>query len=132
MMEAFLAHLLSPEITALVGGRVNWRVQPPDQTARPYVNLQLVGGRRDYSLDGPRRWRGSRVQVDVWAEGGASANDVWAAVEARLSGFAGTLFGVEFSMIRLEGLRSLSDRLEDGTLLAGRSGDFSFRWRDAT
>ncbi|WP_066706961.1 tail completion protein gp17 [Celeribacter ethanolicus] len=133
MMEAVLAHLLAAsEISALVGARINWRVQPPEQTARPYVNLQLVGGGRDYSLDGPRRWRRVRVQVDVWAESGTSAHAVWAAVEARLSGFAGALSGVEVSMVRLEGVRSLSDRSEDGTRLAGCSGDFSFRWRGVT
>lgn len=130
MMEAFLGLLLAtPDLTVLVDNRIAWRVQPPGQTVRPYVNLQVVGGLRGYSLDGPRRWKTVRAQVDVWASGGVEAKAVWEAIEDCLSGFSGEVSGVEFSMIRLEGERSRSDRGEDGMPVAGYSGDFSFRWR---
>ena len=132
MDEAFLALLLAdPVLSERVGRRIQWGVQPPGETATAYINLQLVSGSRRYSLDGPSRWCSVRVQVDVWADRTAEALTIWRAVENLLSGYSGPVGAVVLSMVRLEGVRGLSERLNETARLTGCSGDFVFSWRPA-
>lgn len=131
MKQAFISHLLAASVlTDLVDQRIHWGVQPDGVIATPYVTLHHIGGGGEYSLDGVRAWKRARVQIDVWADRELTADAVWTVIEAVLSGFAGVIGDVEFSMIRLEGDQSRTDTTKSGAKLHGHSGDFSYRWKE--
>ena len=102
-MEEALTSLLS----GVAGGRRYWGRVPQSVTARPYLLMNRVGGDRDYAMDGPSGYVSSRVQIDVYAETYAAAKTTTRAVATVLSGFSGTVVGVEIKAIFIDTERDL-------------------------
>lgn len=106
MEEALVGYMLAgTALAALVGSRIHW-VYSPQGTASPRIVLYRISGVRDMSLNnGPTGFVSSRVQVDCIGTSYSSAKAVARAVEARLSGYSGTL-----GSTRLEGVFLVGER----------------------
>ena len=104
-MEEALTSILS----TVAGGRRYWVQAPQSLSTRPYVVMHRVGGSRDMHLKGPSRLVFSRVQVDVYGESYSSTKTVARAVRDAVSGFSGTIGGVQIQRINVESERDLPD-----------------------
>ena len=106
MEEALVAYLLADAgLASLVGFRIHW-VRSPQSSANPRVVLYAIAGLRDMSLNnGPTGFITSRVQCDCIGTSYGSAKTVARALEARLSGFSGTL-----GLVRVEGAFLVGER----------------------
>lgn len=111
-------------IPSLVGTRIHW-VLSPQKTAAPRIVLYRISGARDMQMNGPSGLIASRVQVDCIATGYASAKAVARAVEARLSGYAGTTGGIEFQGCFLIGERDDYEDTDTPDKLFRTSLDFT-------
>ena len=103
-MEEALTSLLS----TVAGGRRYWVRVPQSNTARPYVVLTRVSGNRDYHLKGASRYVQSRVQANAYGETYASAKATIRAIIDAVSGFAGTIGGVQIQRIEVDSERDLT------------------------
>ena len=106
MEEALVAFLLADAgLASLVGSRIHW-VRSPQGAASPRVVLYAIAGMRDMSLNnGPTGFISSRVQCDCIGISYGSAKSVARALEARLSGYSGTL-----GLVRVEGAFLVGER----------------------
>ena len=105
MEEALVAYMLAgTSLAALVGTRINW-VQSPQGSASPRIVLYKISGLRDMCMDGPTGFVSTRIQADCIGLTYASAKATARALEARISGYAGTTGGVRFEGIFLIGER---------------------------
>lgn len=101
MEEAFLNYLLAgSSLAALVGTRINW-TRSPQGSASPRVVLYKIAGLRDMCMDGPTGFVSSRIQADCIGTTYASAKSTARALEALISGYAGTTGGVRFEGVFL-------------------------------
>lgn len=93
MEETLIALLLAhAPLTALVGTnptRVYW-MRAPQNTAKPYVVLQVISSVPDVGHQGPTGLIPARVQADCYSDSYTSAKAVARAVTGRLSGYKGT------------------------------------------
>lgn len=99
-MEEALRQLLTSHapLTALVGSRIYWDEIPQD-TARPCIVMYVVSSVPGYHQQGQDALTPSRVQIDCQGITTASKWAVARAVEARLSGYRGTVGAIHFSGI---------------------------------
>lgn len=93
--------IADPAVAAIVGERVSWMIVPQG-SALPWVRLQMVGGREDWTLSGPTGFYSERIQCDCVAETDTMAMQLGRAVCAALRGPA-TVDGVNFGHTRCEG-----------------------------
>lgn len=130
MEEALTALLLAyPALTALVGDRVHWLRLPPTVHGYPYVNLQVVARPHDYHYGGKSNLEATRVQIDVWAESKEAQVATARAVSDCLSGYRGTVAGVNFRGIFLISDQEMpSDTTGEERQLFRRSVDFNISW----
>ena len=130
MEEALTSLLLADAaLIALVGDRVHWVRQPADAGGFPYVNLQVVSGGVDYHLQGASGLRQNRVQVDAWAEDYAAQKAVERAILAAVSGYSGTVSGVDLHGVFVTSQRDLPDQTPDGERNLFRSSiDLEVSW----
>lgn len=105
-MEQHLRSLLlaRPEVSALVGERVDWGVRPQGDPAPAICLAVIFDGPADHSLDGPGISR-ARIQIDSFAGHYADAKAVSSAVRTMLDGYGD---GVLTSCF-LAGARDLQD-----------------------
>ena len=102
-MEEALTSLLS----TVAGGRRYWVRAPQSLSTRPYIVMHRVSGNRDMSLKGPTRYVQSRVQVDIYDDSYSGAKTVARAVRDAVSGFSGTIGGVQIQRINVDSERDL-------------------------
>ena len=102
-MEEALTSILS----GVAGGRRYWLRAPQSLSTRPYIVLNRVSGNRDYHLKGASRYVQSRVQCDVYAETYSSVKATARALVAVVSGYAGTIGGVQIQRIYVDSERDL-------------------------
>lgn len=104
-------------LRALVGDRVYPDVAP-DDTARPYITYQQIGGRPVNYLDGGApTTKNARFRVNVWANKRAEAAAVNAQIEAALRATPALRTTVATNAVALA---------DPETRLRGASQDFSF------
>ena len=102
-MEEALTSLLS----TVAGGRRYWVRAPQSLSTRPYIVMHRVSGPRDMHLKGPSRYVQSRVQVDIYDDTYWGTKTVARAVRDAVSGFAGTIGGVQIQRINVDSERDL-------------------------
>ncbi len=102
-MEEALTSLLS----GVAGGRRYWVRAPQSLSTRPYLVMHRVSGNRDMHLKGASRYVQSRVQVDIYDDTYGGAKAVARAVRDAVSGFAGTIGGVQIQRINVDSERDL-------------------------
>jgi len=108
--------------TLVANGDGTSRVFPdiaPQNTARPYITYQSVGGRPTATLDGVDATRNSRMQINVWAD---RRKDVSVTMEAVIGALCGDTIGA----VPLGEPVSL---FEEDTKLRGSTLDFSIWYR---
>ncbi len=103
-MEEALTSLLS----GVAGGRRYWSRVPQSNSARPYVLLKRISGNRDYHLKGASRYVRSRVQAAAYGETYASAKATIREIIDTVSGFSGTINGVQIQRIEVDSERDLT------------------------
>lgn len=105
MEEALAKYLLADGgLRTLVGNRIYWALAPQG-VASPRIVLFRISGLRDMALDGPTGFVSSRVQCDCIGTTYSSAKAMARALEARLSGYSGTMGGLRFEGAFLVGER---------------------------
>ena len=104
-MEEALTTILS----TVAGGRRYWVQAPQSLSTRPYLVMHRVSGNRDMHLTGPSRYVRSRVQIDVYGESYSQTKTTARAVRDAVSGFVGTIGGVQIQRINVESERDLPD-----------------------
>lgn len=132
-MENDLTALLLGDagISAQVGGRVHWMVQPLDSGGFPYVNLQLVAAPKGYTLDGEARLQRYRVQLDVWAQSMMAMLGAASPVQQLVSGW-GVGSGDGLQAIMIQFVRDQrDDSLGAQQVLFRRQMDLEIWWRAA-
>ena len=102
-MEEALTTILS----SVAGGRRYWVRAPQSLSTLPYIVMNRVSGNRDYHLKGASRYVQSRIQVDVYSDSYSSAKTTARAVRDAVSGFAGTVGGVQIQRIYVDSERDL-------------------------
>ncbi len=102
-MEEALTSLLS----GVTGGLRYWVRAPQSLSTRPYIVMHRVSGNRDMHLKGASRYVQSRVQVDIYDDTFGGAKAVARAVRDAVSGFAGTIGGVQIQRINVDSERDL-------------------------
>lgn len=130
MREALTQRLLAtPTVTERVGDRVHWQTQPADVSALPYINLTLVSGPHEYTMDGDTGRKSSVVQIDSWADTAFSAAALAENVEGALSAWSETANGIKVISAKIEGSRDLDGRGLGGmAAIFGSSVDVRIRW----
>jgi hypothetical protein len=112
-----MATILQAALAQFAGGRVFPDIAPED-TERPYITWQQVGGVPVNFVDaGVPGKKNARVQVNVWAATRLDANDLSASIEDALRGVAAlqtTVLGAAIAVY------------EPDTKLKGCMQDFSF------
>lgn len=104
-------------LQALVAGRIYPDVAP-DNTARPYIVYQQIGGAAfNYVEGGVVGLRNARVQISVWADTRIQASQIGDQAESILLGVAG---------LQPQVLGAARSIYEPDTGLRGRMQDFSF------
>jgi len=89
-MEETITALLA----SVAGGRRHW-VRAPASTARPYIVLNRIAGRADYTFQGPSGYVESRVQADIYADTYGAAKATARQVITSLSGRrTGSILGI--------------------------------------
>jgi hypothetical protein len=107
--QAIIAKLLATSgVTALIGERVYPGVRP-QASAVPAVVLNLISAIPSYSDDGEDGIQEDRLQIDCWGETYASIKALAHAVRAALSGFRGTVEGVDIRYIVLDREQDLQE-----------------------
>ncbi len=81
---------------------------PQSLSTRPYIVMHRVSGNRDYHLKGPSRYLTSRVQLDIYDTTYGGAKAVARAVRDAVSGYVGTIGGVQIQRINVESERDLT------------------------
>ena len=102
-MEEALTSILS----GVAGGRRYWVRAPQSLSTRPYIVMHRVSGNRDMHLTGPSRYLQSRVQLDIYDETYGGTKAVARAVRDAVSGFVGTIGGVQIQRINIDSERDL-------------------------
>lgn len=105
-MEQHLRSLLlaRPEVSAIVGERVDWGLRPQGDPAPAICLTVIFDGPADHSLDSPGITR-ARVQVDNFAQSYAEAKALASAVRIMLDGYRDDVVTSCF----LAGARDLQD-----------------------
>lgn len=96
-------------LALLIGNRAFWD-ELPQGLDYPAVILFDVPSRTDYTYQGPMGLQQSRIQCDCRGNTRAEARAVLAALDSRLSGFAGEFEGFRFDGCFRQGDRSRADR----------------------
>ncbi len=104
-MEEALTSILS----GVAGGQRYWVRAPQSLSTRPYIVMHRVGGNRDMHLKGASRYVRSRVQLDIYDDTYGGAKAVARAVRDAVSGYAGTIGGLQIQLIAVESERDLPD-----------------------
>lgn len=117
-------------ITTLVGTRI-YLTEAPQNVATPYLVYKTVTPLRDRHLEGRSNLVRSRIQMDAYDTmianaGQLSVVDIANAVRAGIDGFRGTVSGVDFLSVAVDGDQDLT---EPGTRMARRSFDVII-WHD--
>ena len=102
-MEEALSSILS----GVAGGRRYWVRAPQSLSTRPYIVMTRVSGNRDYHMGGASGYVQSRVQVDIYDESYGGAKGVARNVRDAVSGFVGTIGGLQIQRITIESERDL-------------------------
>jgi hypothetical protein len=113
-IERAIFSILTDDVT--VSGLVGTRVFPvyvPQNANMPCITQQQLSGPRDNTLDGPSGLVDARFQINCWGSTYIEADDVFEAVRKALSGFLGTVLGVEIQS---------SDVEDEGDLTAIKAG----------
>lgn len=109
MEEALIAKLLADSgLSALAGTRV-YPVSRPQGSALPAVTLATVSNVPLYTDQGEAGIAEARVQIDCWGTSYGSVKAVARSVKAALSAFFGTVEGVTFQNILLDGERDFRE-----------------------
>lgn len=109
MEAAIIALMLAhAPLTALVGGRIKPVVRGQGQPL-PAVVFNRITGARDMTMAGPSGTAESLVQIDCYGETYAATKAVANAVRGVLSGYRGTVGGVEVLGVFLESERDSFD-----------------------
>lgn len=117
-------------VSALVGNRVHWLRLPDGVDGLPYLILQGVGDEGGYTLDGDMGLDSSRVQIDVYAGSQLAAWDIERAMRALLSGYSGTVGGVEIQWCQFLTRRDMPPVKVAAAEWRSRStADYRFRWK---
>lgn len=112
MENAVIAKLLADSgLAALVDNRI-YPVARPQGSMLPAITLQTVSNVPVYTNDGEAGIAEARVQIDCWGATYSSVKTVARAVTASLSAFFGTVDGVAFQNVLLDGER---DSRESGS-----------------
>jgi hypothetical protein len=82
---------LTTLMASIAAGRRYW-VRAPQDTARPYVILNVIDTPRGYTMKRQDGLIQSRVQADVYADSYSSAKSVARSINALLSGYRGGKF----------------------------------------
>lgn len=110
--EAVIRKLLGTGgVTALVSTRVYPGVRPQGSPL-PAIVLNVISGVPSYSDDGEDGIEDDRIQIDCWGATYSSAKSVARSAISALSAFRGTVNGVVFKYISVDGHR---DSRETGT-----------------
>jgi len=127
MEEALTTYLLAN--TALCGSRVHWMVNPQSVSTFPFMNLSVISSPREYNMAGPEDYTKSRVQIDVWAEKYSTAKTAAREIITALSGYKGTVSGVSFQGVFIDGERDLTgEKAGAEAQLYGVSVDIIINW----
>jgi hypothetical protein len=115
---------------ATVAGRVGTRMHArrlPQSPTLPALTWYNVSTRREHDMDGPDGLPRVRIQVSCWAATPAAADELAAAVQARLDGYRGAWGDVQVGACLMVGERDMDD------VEAGRSGvalDFQVQYEE--
>ena len=120
MEQALIAKLLADGgISALVGNRV-FPISRDQASALPAVTFGTVSNVPIYTNDGEAGIAEARMQIDCWGASYPSAKLTAQAVKSALSAFFGTVEGVVFQYVLLDGER---DSREGGS----NAAEYQFR-----
>lgn len=89
-------------ITAKVAGRI-YQKKKPQKPNLPAIVIHRISANRDYDQGGHNGYTVVRYQLDTYAADFAAAKQTADAVRLALSGFRGSMGGVEVSGVFLEG-----------------------------
>lgn len=98
-------------VTGLIGGSEP-RIYPnelPQKPTFPCLRYQQISGPRDYDLSGPTGNADARMQVDCLATTYAGVQALKEPVRKALSGYRGTIAGVEIQKCFLDAERDLEE-----------------------
>lgn len=116
------------DVTALVGQKV-YVLMLPQSVMPPAVRVQRISGNEDMHLRGVNDLRTARIQVDSVGSGGATAEDVDAAIHAGLRGYRGVVGEIDIRLIEPVSVRSLYDADELKQYKVAR--DYQVNYKDA-
>jgi hypothetical protein len=123
--EGVTARLLqAAPVIALAGDRINWVVRP-QLSALPALTLQIIGDPRPQHLKGFDGARGTRLQIDAWAETSAAAGALASAAIAALAEPL-TISGKQFGGAQVDGPRDLGQQV-GGSFVHRQSADLIIR-----
>lgn len=95
------------EVGGLVGDKIHW-LKVPQDTALPYIRLQVISGDAIEDLEGDTVVRESRVQADCFAATHATSHLIAEAI-TRATAEPDTVAGVLFSRTKVTGPRDLGE-----------------------
>ena len=106
MEEALLALLLATSaVTDEFETRINWVLAPQEDKGDPYCILQRISGERDYHTKGDSGLVSSRIQIDVYGSTYAIAKTGARVIVSAISGYRGTVSGINFQGIFIDSER---------------------------
>lgn len=106
-------------LKGLVASNCCWADQAPENTAKPYIVFQAVGGQDEATFDGVADLQNTRMQIAVWGDSRiGQVGPLMVAIRAALCN----------SEIRATPIGSPVSSYEDDTKLYGSRQDFSIWW----
>lgn len=109
MEEALIGKLLGDSGVAALAGSQIYPVSRPQGGPLPAVTLATVSNVPVYANDGEAGLAEARVQIDCWGETYSATKTLARAVKTSLSAFFGTVDGVVFQNVLLDGERDLRE-----------------------
>ena len=102
-MEEAVSSILS----TVAGGRRYWVRAPQSLSTLPYIVMNRVSANRNYHMKGPSGYVQSRVQLDIYSDSYGGAKGIARDVRDTVSGFTGTIGGLQIQKITIESERDL-------------------------
>ena len=120
MQRDFVALLLADSaIAGRFGTRIHW-VERPQGSGLPAAVLYIVSEVNKYTTQAPDRLVMTRVQIDVFADTYADADQAFRVLKAKLNGYRGVSGSTEFAGVFI-------DRRRDQRVAGANDADRMFR-----
>lgn len=116
-IDAVIGRLLHVSVTAIAGDRVK-PSKPTQDDSLPYVSVFRSSGNEGLNLGEVRRVRQNDIRCDAWARNQKEAQNLLAAIVARLDGWADKPNGVHGCFAQGDANEQTND---DGDQISGQT-----------